>query len=110
MELVKLYKSNDERYGFNMTNGGFHPIMTEEAIGESHNTWLTTEELKKMRKYYQQRHLLAHNNGIVDEEYLRKSKDDKYNVEQRIIIDKQDVIEFTNIIKKLGNEILKFAK
>ena len=85
-------------------------LLWSEAIGESHNTWLTPEELSKLRKYYQQRHLLAHKNGIVDEEYLRKSKDDNYNIGQRIIIDKYEVIEFTNIIKKLGNEILKFAR
>lgn len=38
MELIKLYNSNDERYGFNMTNGGFHPIMTEEQKRKISNT------------------------------------------------------------------------
>ncbi|MBO5348938.1 MAG: hypothetical protein J6A89_03855 [Clostridia bacterium] len=84
-------------------------LLWEEAINESHNTWLTAEELAKLRKYYQQRHLLAHNNGIVDEEYIKKSNDKNYEVGQRIIIVKQDVVEFCEIIKKLGNEILRFA-
>lgn len=84
-------------------------LLWEETISESHNTWLTNEELIKLKKYYQQRHLLAHNNGIVDEEYINKSNDTSYEVGQRIIIDKQDVVEFCEIVKKLGNEILKFA-
>lgn len=61
MELVKLYKSNDERYGFNMTNGGFHPIMTEEQKSKISNTEKgkkilqeTKEKLSKnIKKYYE---------------------------------------------------------
>lgn len=61
MELIKLYKSNDERYGFNMTNGGFHPIMTEEQKRKISNTEKgkkvaqeTKEKLSKnIKKYYE---------------------------------------------------------
>ena len=60
MELIELYNSNDERYGFNMTNGGFHPIMTEEQKRKISNTEKgkklsqeTKEKLSKnIRKYY----------------------------------------------------------
>ena len=61
MELIKLYKSNNEKYGFNMTNGGFHPNMTEEQKRKISNTEKgkkisqeTKEKLSKnIRKYYE---------------------------------------------------------
>lgn len=79
--------------------------LWKNAIGSSFDDWLTDAELNKMKIYYQQRHLLIHKNGIVDEEYLKKTKDTKYNCGERIVFKEVNAREFTDIIKKLGNKI-----
>lgn len=43
---------------------------------------LGAEEMTRLRVYFQQRHLLAHRQGIVDEEYNRRCGDNDYAVGQ----------------------------
>ena len=50
MNLIKLYKSNNKKYGFNMNNGGYHPIMTEEQkrkISETEKGKKVSKETKE---------------------------------------------------------------
>ena len=63
-----------------------------------------------MKVYYQRRHLLIHTNGIVDEEYLNKTNDSNYKVGERIVFDQKSALEFTNIIKKVGEGKKKISE
>ena len=60
-----------------------------------------------MKIYYQIRHLLIHTNGIVDNDYLNKTNDNNYKIGERIVFDEKSALEFTNIIKKVGEGIKK---
>ena len=51
--------------------------------------------------------MLIHTNGIVDEDYLNKTNDSNYIVEERIVFDIKSALEFTNNIKKVGVGIKK---
>ena len=56
-----------------------------------------------MNLYFQKRHILEHNNGIIDEKYIEKSNDTTYAIGQRVIIKIEDAYELLNIIRKLTN-------
>lgn len=78
----------------------------KEAVNQSFEDWLTPNEFIKFKVYYQKRHLFSHNNGIVDEEYIKKTNDTNYKVGERLVVNKKDAMEFTNLVEKVGNSIL----
>ncbi|WP_206615622.1 hypothetical protein, partial [Solirhodobacter olei] len=53
----------------------------------------------------QQRHLFAHQQGIVDADYLTRSGDTTYAVGQRLLIKPASVLEFADLIERLGNAL-----
>lgn len=79
----------------------------EAATGKEYSDWLTNSELVFMKIMFQKRHLLEHNDGMVDQKYIDNSKDDSYSVGQRIIIKESDAYSLLNILRKLGNEIVQ---
>lgn len=72
------------------------------ASGKSYSNWLTQDELDFMKLMFQRRHLLEHNNGMVDQMYLDKSGDTTYVLGQRVIVKTDDAYELHGILVKLG--------
>ncbi len=62
---------------------------------------LTPTEWNELQRYFQQRHILAHKDGIVDEDYLKKTGDRQYQPGQRLVIKEADVMRFTDLVEKL---------
>ncbi len=77
-----------------------------ELIGEGYHDWITPSQYASLLKCFQQRHLLQHQDGIVDRDYISRSGDTSYRVGQHLIIKKRDVSEYANIIETLGNRVL----
>ncbi|ANU20550.1 hypothetical protein BBI15_10140 [Planococcus plakortidis] len=73
----------------------------------SYEEWLTNEEIDFLNLMFQRRHLLEHNNGMVDDMYLNKSNDTTYRVGQRLVSKKEYVIKLLKVIKKLSEGIHK---
>lgn len=67
--------------------------------------WLSSDELKLMNKLFQKRHLLAHNDGIVDQMYIDKSSDENYKVGQRIVVQKKEIRKLVDLITKVSKSI-----
>jgi len=82
-------------------------VLWKNAIGKDYSNWLTSNELNLLKIYFQKRHVLEHNQGVIDTDYLTKTNDTTYLLGQRLIIKSQDVIEFISLIEKLSVEILK---
>lgn len=61
----------------------------------------------QLKIYYQQRHILAHNQGIVDQDYIDRSGDKAYKVGQRILILNSSVLEFAELIEELSGRLIK---
>ena len=80
--------------------------LFEQETGKKYSDWLTTSELDFMIIMFQKRHLLEHNNGMVDQKYIDKSGDTSYKIGQRIIVKEKDAYTLLDIIRKLGNEII----
>lgn len=83
--------------------------LWKNVCGYGYSDWLSADEYVLMKKYYQQRHVLQHNDGIVDQKYIDKSNDINYQVGQRLIINANDVLTFAEIVKKVGKQILALS-
>lgn len=79
--------------------------LWEKAVQKGFDAWLSSDELKKLAIIYQKRHLLAHNEGIVDERYIEKSGDATYKSGQRIVIRDKDIDLLLSALQKLGSGI-----
>ena len=82
-------------------NLGEGSALWKQSFGKTYEDHLTANQLKILALSFQQRHLLAHRQGIVDEEYITKSGDDRYQVGQRIIVRANTVTETLDLVEKL---------
>jgi len=57
--------------------------------------------LRTQKGTRQQRHLLAHRQGLVDEEYVTKSGDTRYRPGQRLVLRAEAVTEAVDLVEKL---------
>jgi hypothetical protein len=69
------------------------------AIGKGYEDWLRPD-FDSLKIYYQQRHLLAHHEGIVDQRYIERSGDKTYHVGQRIVVTPANVKHMRDLISK----------
>jgi hypothetical protein len=56
-------------------------------------------------KWFQQRHLLAHTQGIVDADYLARTSDTSYQIGQRIVVNEVPLREFVTVVDKLASRL-----
>lgn len=76
--------------------------LYRKATGKGYDEWLSDSELFKMNILFQRRHLIEHNNGMVDQKYVDKSGDNTYVEGQRLVVKESDALDLLVIIKKLG--------
>lgn len=83
--------------------------LWKDYCGEGYQDWVTDGEYKALVRCFQQRHILQHKDGLVDEEYLRKSGDNTYLLGQRLVIHESDVLAYEAITRKIGERVLSFV-
>lgn len=76
--------------------------LWEQAIGIRYDAMLEDCSWNELQRYFQQRHLLAHKDGLIDEEYLSKTHDRQCQAGQRLVILERDVLRFTELIEELA--------
>lgn len=79
--------------------------LWEEAIQKGYSSWLSVGELSTLNIIYQKRHLLAHNEGIIDSKYIQKSGDTSYKEGQRIVVSEKDIDFLISSLEKLSEGI-----
>lgn len=72
------------------------------AFGKGYEDHLDSHEIATLNRYFQQRHLLAHREGIVDESYIHRSGDPSYQSGQRIVIREAAVRECLDLVARLA--------
>jgi uncharacterized Zn finger protein (UPF0148 family) len=77
--------------------------LFSEAIGKGYDSWLTDEEINDMNILFQQRHLIEHNNGLIDERYIQNSNDSSYKIGQRVIVGNSDALRLLGHVRKLSS-------
>ena len=83
--------------------------LFRDQVGRGYDTWLTPDELKAMNLMLQRRHLLEHNNGLVDARYLKKTGDTSYTVGQRLVVKPSDAADLLAIVRRLGKGLADLA-
>jgi hypothetical protein len=78
-----------------------------EAIGATYEQLVDSAAMARLRVYYQQRHLLAHQQGIVDADYITRSGDSSYAVGQRLVIREPSILEFADLVERLGKALME---
>lgn len=76
-------------------------LLWRKATGTGYADYLADDEMRELRLFFQQRHLLAHTQGIVDQNYLARSGDRRYALGQRIVVSDGDVCRCVDILDKL---------
>jgi hypothetical protein len=81
-------------------------LLWETEFGTSYIKSLEADTIALLRICYQQRHLLAHQQGIVDKDYIVRSGDKTYKEGQRISIDESFVLDFASAIERIGAKLI----
>ena len=81
--------------------------LWRSATSMEYSAYLTVDEINTLLRAFQQRHLLAHTQGIVDQDYITKSGDTSYCVGQRIVISESAATRYLGIIQKLADSMLR---
>ena len=79
------------------------------ATGKGYEDLLTPAEMADLLRLFQQRHKLAHCEGIVDQDYIIKSGDTTYAVGQRLVIRDGSVSRLAELVTKLVEEVRKLV-
>ncbi|MEC8813489.1 MAG: hypothetical protein VXY23_19405 [Pseudomonadota bacterium] len=79
------------------------------ATGTGYTELLDLEEYSCLSLYFQQRHLLAHLDGIVDQAYIDKSGDNRFSVGQRLVVSEAGVSDLADITSKLCLELKRLT-
>jgi hypothetical protein len=72
------------------------------AFGKEYSDHLDRGEVAVLTRIFQQRHLLAHRQGLVDDDYITRSGDMSYRTGQRVVIRETAVRECLVLIEKLA--------
>lgn len=79
--------------------------LWRRAIGYGYEDWLGIDDLNALKVLYQKRHILGHNDGVVDARYILKSGDMSYKEGQRIVISDKDITNLLAYLDKLGDKL-----
>lgn len=74
-----------------------------KTTGKQYSDWLSESEIEYMQDMFQKRHILEHNNGIVDQKYINSVNNKDYSLGQRIVLKAHEAYALLDILVKLGN-------
>jgi len=77
--------------------------LWRSQLSKGYESWLTNQEMSSLKILYQKRHILAHNDGIIDQRYVEKSGDSTYKAGQRLVVSKGDIEVLLSLLDKLGS-------
>lgn len=71
---------------------------------------LQETEYSEFKLLFQRRHVLAHRDGIVDQQYIDNSGDSTYAIGQRLVIDPRSVLRLAHLMSMLARELNRHLK
>lgn len=77
-----------------------------DATGTGYTNLINNDEYEMLLLYFQQRHVLAHLDGIVDQQYINRANDHRFDVGQRLIVTELNVAKLATVIKKLATGLV----
>lgn len=80
-------------------------VVWSNATSVGYEDILNAIEYQTLNKYFQQRHLLEHRDGIVDQLYIDRSNEHRFGIDQRLVVTGSRVSELASIVEKLSDGI-----
>ena len=71
------------------------------ATGSHYSDFLSSAEVSTLKRAFQQRHLLAHTQGIVDQGYINLSGDTSHQLGERVRVREEAVLIFLDAVERL---------
>ncbi len=96
---LPLYSKEPRRNAFQNLQEGSD--LWSAAGGRSYSAIIKPSETTELERLFQQRHLLAHREGIVDADYIRRSGDSSYQIGQRIVVTKESTLRLADLLQQL---------
>jgi hypothetical protein len=90
----------------NLSEGG---AVWKTAFGHGYEAHLSGAQLNRLNRYFQQRHLLAHREVLVDADYIAKTGDQTYREGQRLVIREAAARQCLALVEKLAEGLAKDA-
>lgn len=81
-------------------------VVWRNASGAGYADLLDSCEYVRLAMYFQQRHVLSHLDGIVDNQYIARSGDRRFDVGQRLVVTDATVADLADLIDKLAAGLL----
>ena len=75
------------------------------ATSKGYTDILSHTEYRRLITYFQQRHVLEHQDGFIDETYVSRSQDTRFGVGQRLVVAESSVLDLIAIVEKLAQKI-----
>ena len=93
---------------FKLTHNQFQRLVDSDdlwrrATSTGYSDILDSESYESLKRYFQQRHLLTHREGIVDQQYIDRANDHRFDVGQRLIVAGESTSELVTIVEALSN-------
>ena len=96
-ELPSLLKASRNAFQ-NLSEGS---ALWLKAPGRSYSDHLDVASLADLGRTFQQQHLLTRRQGLVDQEYVTKSGDNRYRPGQRLVVRPETVTQTVGLIEAL---------
>jgi hypothetical protein len=92
---------------FNVRDNLFQNLAESDAIwrdatGTGYTDLLDNIQYETLALYFQQRHVFVHLDGILDQKYIDRSNDRRFDVGQRLIVSETHVTDLASVIEKLA--------
>jgi len=84
-------------------------VLWEAAFGKRYSDHVDAGALALLTRMFQQRHLLAHRQGLVDEDYIARSADAAYRIGQRLVVREAAVRECLVLVESLADGMARDA-
>ena len=101
-------QSNPRRNSFQSLSRG--SALWCAATGKHYSDFMSAAEISTLKRAFQQRHLLAHTQGIVDQGYIDLSGDTSHQLGERVLVREEAVLIFLDAVDRLVEHLRSSAK
>lgn len=105
-------KTKDENQAKEITfqNLGNAQIKVQKLFGFDIAKGVNQQDWDFVIRSFQKRHLLAHKMGVIDDEYIKKSKDLTAVAGRKIVVTSEEVLRLAQLIRAIGNNLFDNLK
>ena len=83
--------------------------LWRDAVGTGYTDLLSESDYALLETYFQQRHLLAHRDGLVDKQYVERCGDSRYSEGQRLVVTTQSIVELAGLLDTLAGGMQRWV-